>query len=163
MRAAPQDCRSAAGEDDGLDEATRRQAMRLQNLGTRLLRLARSPRGSHGISSAQYSALAMLYDRGAMSLVALARAERVTHPTMSRVVAGLERRGAVERSADAADRRSRRVALTEDGRALYERVCANRVALAGAILERLEPQSAADLLEVVAQTAEMLERAQAAD
>jgi DNA-binding MarR family transcriptional regulator len=140
-----------------VDDETRQAAIRLQNLATRLLRLARSGHAKQGLSSAQYSALAVLHERGALSLVELARAERVSHPTMSRVVAGLVRLGAAERQDDPADRRSRRVALTAEGRTLYAKTCANRVALTAAILSQLSKEARAEVLEVVARMAAPLE------
>ena len=132
-----------------MDDETRAAAIRLQALATRLLRLARSAHGKQGLSSAQYSALAVLYDRGPLPLVELARAERVAHPTMSRVVAGLAKLGAVERPGDAADRRLRRVGLTAEGRALYEKTCANRVAITAAILGQLRKETVAELVDAV--------------
>ena len=41
-------------------------------------------------------------------------------PNLTRIVAGLERRGLVQRSADPTDRRVRRVHLTEEGAALHD-------------------------------------------
>jgi DNA-binding MarR family transcriptional regulator len=132
-------------------------AMRLQHLATRMLRLARSQRGKEGVGSAQYSAMAVLYDRGPLSLGELARAERVSHPTMSRVVAGLVKRGAARRLDDAADKRLRQVALTAEGRALYEHICATRVAVIGAVLAQLKPQTVSELVDVVEKTIGPLE------
>lgn len=140
-----------------MDEETRQAAIRLQNLATRLLRLARSSHGKEELSSAQYSAMAVLYDRGPLSLVDLARAESVAHPTMSRLVAGLARRGIVERQHNADDRRSRRVLLTEPGRDLYERTCSNRVRVIGAILAQLKRETVDELIEVWGRMAGPLE------
>jgi len=140
-----------------LDDETKRAAIRLQHLGTRLLRLARSSHGKEDLSSAQYSAMAVLYDRGPLPLVGRARAERVAHPTMSRLIAGLERRGVVERQDNIDDRRSRRVALTGAGRDLYERTCSNRVAVIGAILAQLRKETVDELLDVWGRMAGPLE------
>ena len=140
-----------------MDDETHEAAIRLQTLATRLLRLARSAHGKQGLGSAQYSAMALLYDRGPLTVGELARAERVAHPTMSRVVAGLAKLGAAEPLADSSDRRLRRVGLTPAGRALYEKVCANRVALTAAILGQLKKETAAEVLEVVTRIAGSLE------
>ena len=105
-----------------MDEDTRQAAIRLQTLATRLLRLARSRSGDHGLSSAQYSALAVLHERGPLPLVELARAELVTHPTMSRLAAGLVKRGMIERVGDPKDRRVRHLTITPEGRATYEKI-----------------------------------------
>ena len=146
-----------------MDDETKQAAVRLQMLATRLLRVARSMHGKQGVGSAQYSAMAVLHERGALPLGELARIERVAHPTMSRVVAGLGKMGAIERKADPADGRSRRVALTDEGRALYEKISANRVAMSAAILGQLSKASRDELLEVVARMAGPLEDAMRSD
>lgn len=140
-----------------MDEETRQAAIRLQTLATRLLRLARSRSGDHGLSSAQYSALAVLHERGPLPLVELARAERVTHPTMSRLAAGLVKHGMVERVGDEKDRRISRLALTAEGRATYEKIAANRITVTAAILSQLSKETVAELVEVVGRVAGPLE------
>lgn len=134
-------------------------AIRLQHLATRMLRLARSQHGRIGVGSAQYSAMAVLYDRGPLSLVELARAEHVSHPTMSRVVVGLVKMGAAKRLSDTTDRRLHRVVLTAKGRALYERICAKRTAVIAAVIGQLKPETVAELLNVVDRTIGQLEEA----
>ena len=162
-RQRPQGARTRRTGAIAVDEDTEAAAVRLQNLATRLLRLARSAHGRHGLGSAQYSAMAVLHERGPLSLVALARAERVSHPTMSRVVAGLAKMGAIERTADAADRRSRHLSLTPAGRALYEQACANRVAVTAAILAQLRPETVAEVTDAVARIAAAFETAASRD
>jgi DNA-binding MarR family transcriptional regulator len=54
-------------------------------------------------------------DSGPRPITVLADLERITQATMSGLVAGLERRGCVERCADGADRRVVLVRLTEEG------------------------------------------------
>jgi DNA-binding MarR family transcriptional regulator len=144
-----------------MDEGVREAAIELQNLATRLLRSARSASAKQGLGSAQYSALAVLYDKEALPLVALAQAERVSHPTMSRVVAGLARLGAVARTGDPADRRLRRVEITPEGRRIYEEVSSRRIAIAAAILAQLRPESVADLIGVVRQVAAAVDQRRA--
>lgn len=80
-----------------------------------LRRLAREDRGS-GQTPARLSALSVLVFGGPRAIGRLARDERVSAPTMSRLVAGLERDGLVKRVADPDDRRSSRLAATDDGR-----------------------------------------------
>lgn len=124
-------------------------ALRMQIVATRLLRLARSAHGDYQLTSAQYSALSVLRERGPLPLVELARAERVAHPTMSRIVTGLAKMGAVSRPMQGADRRQRSVALTEEGRALYERIAGNRTAVMAAVLAKLTPSARKEVLDVV--------------
>jgi DNA-binding MarR family transcriptional regulator len=127
-------------------------------MATRLLRLARSANEKHGLGSAQYSAMAVLYDRGPQSVLELARFERVAHPTMSRIVTSLEKAGFAQRVAVPEDRRTRHVQLTPQGRTSYEKVCANRVAVTAAILSQLKSETVTELLEVVERVSAMLEK-----
>lgn len=133
-------------------------AIRLQLLATRLLRLARSAHGKQGLGSAQYSALAVLYERGPVSVVELARVERVAHPTMSRIVGGLERLGAVERRMELQDRRQRTLVLTASGRALYESVSANRVEAINAVLARMSAGAAHELARALTEAIQSIEQ-----
>ena len=140
-----------------MDEEIHASAVRLQMLATRMLRLARSAHADHKLTSAQYSALSVLHERGPLPLGELARAERVSHPTMSRVIAGLTRLGLVDRPANDFDRRLRHVALTPDGRVLYEQVAANRIEIMSAIISQLTPATRADVLQVVARVVSSIE------
>lgn len=146
-----------------MDGTTRQAAILLQSVATRLLRLARSAPGKHGLGSAQYSALAVLRERGPLPVVELARLERVSHPTMSRVVAGLVKIGVVHKVADRADGRSRLIELTREGTELYDRVCANRVAVIEAILGELRGETVDELVTVVSRVAASLEAPARAD
>ena len=136
---------------------TRQAAVALQASATRLLRMARSDHAKSGLGSAQYSALAVLYDRGPLPLTELARIERVAHPTMSRVVAGLAKLNAVQRREDGADRRSKLVELSPEGIALYERVCASRVSIMAAILGQMSDATVAEIIEVVGKVTDAME------
>lgn len=140
-----------------MDEDIHASAVRLQLLATRMLRLARSAHADHKLTSAQYSAMSVLHERGALPLGELARAERVSHPTMSRIIGGLVRLSLVARSPEASDRRLRHVALTPEGRVLYEQVASNRIAMMGAIIAQLTPATRADVLEVVTRVVSDLE------
>jgi DNA-binding MarR family transcriptional regulator len=80
-----------------------------------LRRLAGEDRAS-GQSPARLSALSVLVFGGPRSIGRLARDERVTAPTMTRLVAGLERDGLVSRLPDPDDRRSARLDATAAGR-----------------------------------------------
>lgn len=132
-------------------------AARIQSLATRILRLARRSQSEGGIGSAQYSAIAVLHTDAPLSLVELARRERVSHPTMSRVVAALVRQGLVARVANPEDGRSRLLALTDDGRALYERISAARIAVTGAVLDLLRPETVEDIAAALTTVAARLE------
>ena len=138
---------------DTLDEL----AARLQTLATRLLRRARTADARSAIGSAQYSAMAALHAEAPLTLAALARRESVSHVTMSRVVASLVKAGLVRREPNPADRRSRSLSLTPEGRATYERICARRTEIVASVLRLLKPGTAAELaaaLEAVTATFE---------
>ena len=79
-------------------------ADRLHSAAIHLLRRLRVRDRESGVGPAQLSALSVLVFGGPRSMGELADAEQVRPPTMSRIVAGLERAGLVRRQA------------TEDGR-----------------------------------------------
>ena len=79
-------------------------ADRLHSAAIHLLRRLRVRDRESGVGPAQLSALSVLVFGGPRSLGELADAEQVRPPTMSRIVAGLERTGLVKRR------------KTEDGR-----------------------------------------------
>ena len=68
-----------------------------------------------GLPPAQASALSVLAFGGAQTLSALAAAEQVQAPTMTRIVDALERAGLVRRDADRHDRRKLRIVATAAG------------------------------------------------
>jgi DNA-binding MarR family transcriptional regulator len=74
----------------------------------------------HGLTTAQYAALAMLEDASGISSAELARRCFVTPQTMNVIVAGLERRGLLERRAHPVHGRILETTLTGDGAALLE-------------------------------------------
>jgi DNA-binding MarR family transcriptional regulator len=73
---------------------------------------------------------------GPRPIGALAERLGVSQQAASKAVADLERRGYVERVADAADGRTRRAALTARGEAAIEAGRRERAALAGELAER---------------------------
>ncbi|MDR6116273.1 MULTISPECIES: MarR family winged helix-turn-helix transcriptional regulator [unclassified Sphingomonas] len=140
-----------------MDDDVHASAVRLQILATRMLRLARSSHADHKLTSAQFSALSVLRERGTLPLGEVARAERVSHPTMSRIISGLAQSGFVERVGGSSDKRVRHVALTAEGRTLYEQVAANRIAIMETILTQLTPATRADVIAVVARVVKGIE------
>lgn len=82
-----------------------------------VVRLARRQRqqSGTGLTPSLQSALAVIDVHGPLSLGELASAERVSPPTITRIVTKLEELGLVERSTDPDDRRVNRVAVTGDG------------------------------------------------
>ena len=93
----------------------------------RLLRLLRREDSATGMGPARLSALSVLVFGGPCSLGALAAAEQVSAPTMSRLVTELERDGWLRRRADPGDARATRLEATTAAKKLLERGRAKRL------------------------------------
>jgi DNA-binding MarR family transcriptional regulator len=131
-------------------------APRLRVAVTRLNRRLRS-NALGGISPAQASALSMIERLGSPALNALAAAEQVRPPSMTRIVDALEALGLVERRVDDADRRSSRVTLTTFGRRELTTIRGRKTAFleqrlaALSVAERTAVARALDILERLAE------------
>src|SRR5262247_2390998 len=102
-------------------------ADRLHSAAIHLLRGLRRQDAAWG-GPAKLSALSVLVFGGPRTVGALARAEQVRLPTMSRLVAALEHDGLAARTPDPADGRASRVHPTARGRSVLHRGRARRVA-----------------------------------
>jgi len=89
-----------------------------------------------------------------MSNGALARRERVSTPTMTRLVDALVHEALVSRAEVAEDRRQTRLTATDAGRALMERGRARRIERLAGELRGLEP----DDLDTLERALDVLER-----
>jgi DNA-binding MarR family transcriptional regulator len=127
-------------KDDALDVAER-----VHKAAIRMLRAARVADATTGLSAPKLSALSVLVFGGAMSLSALAKAEQVTAPTMSKLVGDLEADGLVAKRADKADKRGLRIEVTAKGRALMEKGRQARLALLTARVAKLSRAERAQL------------------
>jgi len=78
------------------------------------------------VTLTQYRSLVVLASRGPQSVAALADELSVSPSTASRLCERLVRKGLVRRREDRRDRRSVRLALTPEGRALVDAVTARR-------------------------------------
>ncbi|HTS49082.1 MAG TPA: MarR family transcriptional regulator [Bryobacteraceae bacterium] len=96
-------------------------ADRLHSAAIHLLRRVRKQDVATGEGPARLSALSVLVFGGAKTLGELAAAEQVKPPTMSRIVAGLERSGLVVIRKDAQDARRMRIRATSRGLKLLEK------------------------------------------
>jgi DNA-binding MarR family transcriptional regulator len=103
-----------------LSAAALETADHLHSAAIHLLRRLRVRDRESGIGPAQLSALSVLVFGGPRSLGELADAEQVRPPTMSRIVAGLERAGLVRRHATEDGRRLRLEASAKGTRILQE-------------------------------------------
>ncbi|MGE0596562.1 MAG: MarR family winged helix-turn-helix transcriptional regulator [Hyphomonadaceae bacterium] len=112
-------------------------ADKLHAAAIRLLRRVREADNETGLSAPKLSALSVLVFAGPQSLGALAEAEQVTAPTMSKLVGDLESAGLVAKKADKNDARAIRIEATSRGRALMQAGRARRLALIREGLARL--------------------------
>ncbi len=119
--------------------------MHVHSAALRLLRAVRTADAETGVSAPKLSALSVLTFGGAMSLSALAKAEQVRAPTMSKLVADLEAEGLVAKRADKTDKRGVRIEVTAKGRALMEEGRKKRLALLTKRLTRLSAAERAEL------------------
>ena len=129
-------------------------ADRLHSAAIHLLRRIRKVDEASGLSAARLSALSVLVFGGPTTVGALARAEQVSAPTMSRLVSGLERDGFVVREAAEDDARAVRVRATPKGRRVLVQGRERRVAELAALFDDIS----ADELLTLGSAAEILEQ-----
>jgi len=123
------------------------------------MRLARRLRqqSEPDMTPSMLSAMANIEYRQPVTLGQLAEAERVTPPTMSKIVGRLEEAGLVDRTVDPEDRRIQRVSLSGDGTKLIARNRSRKNAYLARNLRKLEPQEVAKLQEAVGVIEKLLE------
>ena len=119
----PRSARAASGGTASFDLADR-----LHSAAIHLLRRLRREDDASGLPAPQLSALSVIVFGGPITLGALATAEQVRPPTITRVVATLEEAGLVSRETDDADRRVVRVKATPKGARLLQEGRQRRVA-----------------------------------
>jgi DNA-binding MarR family transcriptional regulator len=129
-------------------------ADRIHSAAIHLLRRVGEVDSELGVSPARASALSVLVFAGPRTLTELARAERVTPATMSRLVAGLERDGLVRREPHAEDARAAWLHATSKGRRILERGRARRTELLDTLFAGLTPRER----EIVREAAEIVDR-----
>jgi DNA-binding MarR family transcriptional regulator len=128
-------------------------ADRLHSAAIHLLRRVRQQDAASGIGPAQLSALSVLVFAGPKTLGDLAAAEQVKPPTMSRIVAGLQRSRLVEISREPRDARRMRIRPTPKGTRLLQQGRRRRIEYLAAHLdfmtetELAQLTTAADILE----------------
>lgn len=128
-------------------------AARLRVAVTRLNRRLRQ-QSLAGLSPTQAQMLGTVDRLGRPTLGELAVAEQVQPPTITRLVASMERGGLLARSADEEDRRIARVRLTGEGRRTLQRIRSLKTAFLTRRLAELAPEDRRQLAAVT----EMLER-----
>jgi DNA-binding MarR family transcriptional regulator len=109
----------------------------LHSAAIHLLRRVRKEDSSSGEGPARMSALSVLVFGGPKTLGDLAVAEQIKPPTMSRIVAGLERSRLIEITQDPSDARRIRIRASAKGARLLMTARQKRVALLAAELQKL--------------------------
>ncbi len=102
-------------------------ADRLHSAAIHLLRRLRVEDKAIGLTGPRASALSVIVFRGPIAMGALAEAEQVRAPTMTRLVTSLEHAGLVRRISDRDDGRVQLVEATAAGRRLLNKGRARRV------------------------------------
>jgi DNA-binding MarR family transcriptional regulator len=134
-------------------------ADRLHTAALHLLRRLRTEDDALGISPPRLSALSVVVYAGPIGIGALATAEGVAAPTMTRLVDGLERDGYVRRRTDPADARGVLVEATATGRRVLTQGRRQRVRTLAAELATLS----SDELQQIRRGAELIERVSRAE
>ncbi|MGK3949814.1 MarR family winged helix-turn-helix transcriptional regulator [Microbacterium sp. K2] len=120
------------------DESLQLTATDLRMATFRLARRLRSARAVDAMSDAQLAVLATLRMHGRRTITALAERERVTAPSMTSMINGLEEQGFVLRTPDAEDRRRVQVDITEAGTEIVAQTIRRRDELLADMLGELD-------------------------
>jgi DNA-binding MarR family transcriptional regulator len=120
------------------DEALRLTATDLRMATFRLARRLRCARAVDAMSDAQLAVLATLRMHGVRTITALAEGERVTAPSMTSMINGLEEQGYVRRTTDETDRRRVLVEITDAGTEIVAQTIQRRDDLLAEMLAELD-------------------------
>ncbi len=131
-------------------------AARLRLVLNRLARRLRN-QAPDDLSPSLTSTLVTIEREGPISLGRLAASERVTPPSVTRMVATLEGQGLVRREADPTDRRVARVSLTAAGARVVQRTRTRKTAWLARRLGRLDATELAALREALPVLERLLE------
>ena len=129
-------------------------ADQLHSAAIHLLRRLRTVDTASGLTAPRLSALSVIVFGGPLTLGALAAAEQVRPPTMTRLVRALERDGLATRAADPSDGRQVLITATPAGRTLLDEGRTRRTA---SLAQRLAGLSSEEL-KGLSQAAALLER-----
>ncbi|KQR37571.1 MarR family winged helix-turn-helix transcriptional regulator [Microbacterium sp. Leaf159] len=120
------------------DESLHLTATDLRMATFRLARRLRCARAVDAMSDAQLAVLATLRMHGRRTITALAERERVTAPSMTNMINGLEEQGYVLRTPDAEDRRRVQVDITDAGTEIVAQTIKRRDELLAEMLAELD-------------------------
>ena len=129
-------------------------ADRLHSAALHLLRRLRTEDDALGVSPPRLSALSVVVVAGPIGIGALAAAEGVAAPTMTRLIDGLERDGLVRRRPDPTDARGVLVETTAAGKRILTKGRRQRVRTLAEVLAGLTSGE----LAAIGRGAELIER-----
>lgn len=135
------------------DASAARVSDRLHSVTIHLLRRLRAEDTQTGLTGPRASALSVLVFGGPMTLGALAAAEQVRPPTMSRLVSALERKGLAVREGSPDDARATLVRATPRGMTVLQEGRGRRIARLQAAMQALGKRD----LETLRQATTVLE------
>jgi DNA-binding MarR family transcriptional regulator len=155
----------APGEDE--QEALRHEVIRRMMVVRRVVKQAvKQARSEHAtpeiakVGEGQYHAIHCLYEDGQLTAGELAERCHVADPTISKMLKSLEGSGLVERRTDPSNRRVVWVRLTEQGRAMHDRMVAHFHAGLAGVLHPLSAQQLRDILIAFAHLESLVDTAE---
>jgi DNA-binding MarR family transcriptional regulator len=122
---------------------------RLRGVIPRLARMLNDTSTGEDLTPTQYSVLALVHVRGPLGLTELTELEGLNPTMLSRVVKALDERGLIRRMQDPGDLRAARVAVTQEGARIHDRVRVQRNQVLSDCLHGLPADTAATLLAAV--------------
>ena len=122
-----------------------RVANALNSTAIHVLRTARTADTTTGLTAERLSLLSVLVFGGPATMSALARAEQVSRPAITRTVGALEQAGLVRREEVAEDRRQSRVSATATRRRLLEAGRRARIERLAGVLDDVRTEELAEL------------------
>jgi len=129
-------------------------ADRVHSAAIHLLRRLRKQDEAIGLTAARMSALSVVVFAGPVTIGQLADAEQVSGPTITRLLAGMERDGLLTRTRDTGDRRVVWIKASPKGTRLLQEGRRRRIAALADDLASLDPAD----LALLAKAAELIER-----
>jgi DNA-binding MarR family transcriptional regulator len=129
-------------------------ADRVHSAAIHLLRRLRRQDEAIGLTAARMSALSVVVFAGPVTIGRLADAEQVSGPTITRLLAGMERDGLLTRTRDTGDRRVVWIKASPKGTRLLQEGRRRRIAALADDLASLDPAD----LALLARAAELIDR-----
>lgn len=133
-----------------------RVANALNSTAIHAIRAARVADVETGLTAERLSLLSVLVYGGPATMSALARAEQVSRPAITRTVGALEDAGLVHREEVAADRRQSLVSATGAGKRMLEAGRRARIERLAAVLDDVRPEELGELDRALAVVREAL-------